>query len=69
MKPPNASELTRETLKQLTRNNILIQHECENLQKSIEAEDQQGIHKNTMEVRDCAFHIASAIKTLVLQFY
>ncbi|TDG47901.1 hypothetical protein AWZ03_005682 [Drosophila navojoa] len=67
--PPNASELTRETLKQLTRNNILIQHECENLQKSIEAEDQQGIHKNMLEVRDCAFHIASAIKTLVLQFY
>ncbi|KAM8714536.1 hypothetical protein ACLKA7_014630 [Drosophila subpalustris] len=67
--PPNASETTRETLKQLTRNNILIQHECENLQKSIEADDKQAIQKNTREVRDCAFHIASAIKTLVLQFY
>ncbi|EDW61754.2 ARF GTPase-activating protein Git [Drosophila virilis] len=67
--PPNASETTRETLKQLTRKNILIQHECENLQKSIEADDKQAIQKNTLEVRDCAFHIASAIKTLVLQFY
>ncbi|XP_064552157.1 ARF GTPase-activating protein Git [Drosophila montana] len=67
--PPNASETTRETLKQLTRKNILIQHECENLQKSIEADDKQAIQKNSLEVRDCAFHIASAIKTLVLQFY
>ncbi|KAH8369853.1 hypothetical protein KR093_001121 [Drosophila rubida] len=67
--PPNASETTRETLKQLTRKNILIQHECENLQKSIEADDKQAIQTNTLEVRDCAFHIASAIKTLVLQFY
>ncbi|XP_068147230.1 ARF GTPase-activating protein Git [Drosophila tropicalis] len=67
--PPNASEATRETLKQLTRHNILIQHECENLQKSIETDDKLGIQKNTLEVRDCAFHIASAIKTLVLQFY
>ncbi|XP_060660984.1 ARF GTPase-activating protein Git [Drosophila nasuta] len=67
--PPNASETTRETLKQLTRKNILIQHECETLQKSIEADDKQAIQTNTLEVRDCAFHIASAIKTLVLQFY
>ncbi|XP_001361748.3 ARF GTPase-activating protein GIT2 [Drosophila pseudoobscura] len=67
--PPNTSEKTRETLKQLTRHNILIQHECENLQKAIEADDKQAIQKNTLEVRDCAFHIASAIKTLVLQFY
>ncbi|XP_017054124.1 ARF GTPase-activating protein Git [Drosophila ficusphila] len=67
--PPNASELTRETLKLLTRQNILIQHECESLQKAIEADDKQAIQKNTLEVRDCAFHIASAIKTLVLQFY
>ncbi|XP_017133129.1 ARF GTPase-activating protein GIT2 [Drosophila elegans] len=67
--PPNASDPTRETLKLLTRQNILIQHECENLQKAIEADDKQAIQKNTLEVRDCAFHIASAIKTLVLQFY
>ncbi|XP_022226846.2 ARF GTPase-activating protein GIT2 [Drosophila obscura] len=67
--PQNTSEKTRETLKQLTRQNILIQHECENLQKAIEADDKQAIQKNTLEVRDCAFHIASAIKTLVLQFY
>ncbi|KAH8252636.1 hypothetical protein KR032_000967 [Drosophila birchii] len=67
--PPNASETTRETLKQLTRHKILIQHECENLQKAIETDDKQAIQKNTLEVRDCAFHIASAIKTLVLQFY
>ncbi|XP_017106668.2 ARF GTPase-activating protein Git [Drosophila bipectinata] len=67
--PPNASETTRETLKQLTRQNIMIQHECESLQKAIEADDKQAIQKNTLEVRDCAFHIASAIKTLVLQFY
>lgn len=67
--PPNASDPSRETLKLLTRQNILIQHECENLQKAIEADDKQAIQKNTLEVRDCAFHIASAIKTLVLQFY
>ncbi|XP_017077432.1 ARF GTPase-activating protein GIT2 [Drosophila eugracilis] len=67
--PSNASDTTRETLKLLTRQNILIQHECENLQKAIEADDKQAIQKNTLEVRDCAFHIASAIKTLVLQFY
>ncbi|XP_039480502.1 ARF GTPase-activating protein Git [Drosophila santomea] len=67
--PPNASDPTRETLKLLTRQNILIQHECENLQKAIESDDKQAIQKNTLEVRDCAFHIASAIKTLVLQFY
>ncbi|XP_030379511.1 ARF GTPase-activating protein GIT2 [Scaptodrosophila lebanonensis] len=67
--PPNANETTRETLKLLTRHNILIQHECENLQKSIEADDKTAILKNTVEVRNSAFHIASGIKTLVLQFY
>ncbi|EDX06521.1 GD25964 [Drosophila simulans] len=67
--PPNPNDPSRETLKLLTRQNILIQHECENLQKAIEADDKQAIQKNTLEVRDCAFHIASAIKTLVLQFY
>ncbi|KAH8280566.1 hypothetical protein KR018_010269 [Drosophila ironensis] len=67
--PPNASETTRETLKQLTRQNIMIQHQCEGLQTALEADDEEGIRKNTLEVRDCAFHIASAIKTLVLQFY
>ncbi|ALC40620.1 Git [Drosophila busckii] len=67
--PANASDTIRETLKQLTRHNILIQHECSNLQKSIEADDKQAIQNNTLEVRDCAFHIASAIRTLVMQFY
>ncbi|XP_002033276.2 ARF GTPase-activating protein GIT2 [Drosophila sechellia] len=67
--PPNPNDPSRETLKLLTRQNILIQHECENLQKAIDADDKQAIQKNTLEVRDCAFHIASAIKTLVLQFY
>ncbi|KAH8401082.1 hypothetical protein KR009_002885 [Drosophila setifemur] len=67
--PPNASDITRETLKQLTRHNIMIQHECESLQKALESEDKQAIQKKTVEVRDCAYNIASAIKTLVLQFY
>lgn len=52
---------------QLTRNNILIQHSCENLRNSFDTNDKTAIEKYTKDVRECAYYIASATKTLVLQ--
>lgn len=59
--------LIRETLLQLNRNNMRIQHNCENLRNSYETEDQTAIAKYTKDVRESAYYIASATKTLVLQ--
>lgn len=63
----NCNETIRETLMQLTRNNILIQHSCENLRNSFDTNDKTAIEKYTKDVRECAYYIASATKTLVLQ--
>ncbi|XP_005188401.1 ARF GTPase-activating protein Git [Musca domestica] len=65
--PANCNETIRETLMQLTRNNILIQHSCENLRNSLETDDKTAIAKYYKDVRECAYYIASATKTLVLQ--
>ncbi|XP_075168495.1 ARF GTPase-activating protein GIT1 [Haematobia irritans] len=65
--PANCNETIRETLMQLTRNNILIQHSCENLRNSLETDDKTAITKYYKDVRECAYYIASATKTLVLQ--
>ncbi|XP_061390674.1 ARF GTPase-activating protein Git-like [Musca vetustissima] len=65
--PANCNETIRETLMQLTRNNILIQHSCENLRNSMETDDKTAIAKYYKDVRECAYYIASATKTLVLQ--
>ncbi|XP_065367730.1 ARF GTPase-activating protein Git [Calliphora vicina] len=65
--PNNCNETIRETLMQLTRNNILIQHSCENLRNSFDTNDKAAIEKYTKDVRECAYYIASATKTLVLQ--
>ncbi|KAM7343301.1 ARF GTPase-activating protein GIT1 [Cochliomyia hominivorax] len=65
--PNNCNETIRETLMQLTRNNILIQHSCENLRNSFDTNDKTAIEKYTKDVRECAYYIASATKTLVLQ--
>ncbi|XP_059225180.1 ARF GTPase-activating protein Git [Stomoxys calcitrans] len=65
--PANCNETIRETLMQLTRNNILIQHSCENLRNSLQKDDKTAITKYFKDVRECAYYIASATKTLVLQ--
>lgn len=52
---------------QLNRNNILIQHSCENLRSALDTDDTAAIDKYTKDVRECAYYIASATKTLVLQ--
>lgn len=59
--------LIRDTLLQLNRNNMQIQHNCENLRKAHETEDQTAVAKYTKDVRETAYYIASATKTLVLQ--
>ncbi|XP_014095719.1 ARF GTPase-activating protein Git [Bactrocera oleae] len=64
----NYNETIRDMLKTLTRYNILIPHECENLQKSYALEDKTAIEKYNHEVRECAYYIVSAMKTLVMQF-
>lgn len=66
--PQNCNELIKGAIKQLNLYTGLIQHECENLQKSISTDDTPAIDAFMQEVRDCALHIASATKTLVMQF-
>ncbi|XP_054736680.1 ARF GTPase-activating protein Git [Anastrepha obliqua] len=66
--PSNYNETIRDMLKTLTRYNILIPHECENLQKSYSLDDKAAIEKYNHEVRECAYYIVSAMKTLVMQF-
>ncbi|XP_036332090.1 ARF GTPase-activating protein GIT2 isoform X1 [Rhagoletis pomonella] len=66
--PSNYNETIRDMLKTLTRYNILIPHECENLQKSYTLDDKSAIEKYNHEVRECAYYIVSAMKTLVMQF-
>ncbi|XP_067633042.1 ARF GTPase-activating protein Git isoform X2 [Eurosta solidaginis] len=66
--PSNYNETIRDMLKTLTRYNILIPHECENLQKSYTLVDNTAIEKYNHEVRECAYYIVSAMKTLVMQF-
>uniref|UniRef100_A0A1B0C0P3 Arf-GAP domain-containing protein n=1 Tax=Glossina palpalis gambiensis TaxID=67801 RepID=A0A1B0C0P3_9MUSC len=65
--PSNCNDIIRETLMQLNRNNILIQHSCENLRSALDTDDTAAVDKYTKDVRECAYYIASATKTLVLQ--
>uniref|UniRef100_A0A1A9X3Q2 Arf-GAP domain-containing protein n=1 Tax=Glossina brevipalpis TaxID=37001 RepID=A0A1A9X3Q2_9MUSC len=65
--PSNCNETIRETIMQLNRNNILIQRNCENLRNALDTDDKTAIDKYTKDVRECAYYIASATKTLVLQ--
>ncbi|XP_037942211.1 ARF GTPase-activating protein GIT2-like [Teleopsis dalmanni] len=62
----NCSATVNETLKSLTHYNVLLQRECENLQKSFDSEDKTAAEKCGKEVRECAYFIAKAVKTLVV---
>lgn len=62
------NEAIKNAIKQLNLYIGLIQRECENLEKSIANEDAPAKEAFRQQVRDCALNIASATKTLVLQF-
>ncbi|CAD7014714.1 ARF GTPase-activating protein GIT2 [Ceratitis capitata] len=66
--PSNYNETIRDMLKTLTRYNILMPHECENLLKSYTLDEKTAIDKYNNEVRECAYYIVSSMKTLVMQF-
>ncbi|XP_055371137.1 ARF GTPase-activating protein Git-like [Condylostylus longicornis] len=64
----NCNETISVAIKQLNVYTSLMQKECENLAKSIQTSDNPAIEAFIQEVRDCALHLASATKTLVIQF-
>jgi G protein-coupled receptor kinase interacting protein 2 len=69
--PPTLSaeyEVLKGALQQLTINTASIQTECVNLHRALSAETPTNIEVHLQAVRNCAYNLAKATKTLVTQF-
>lgn len=61
-------EVLRGALRQLNMNTNSIQNECTNLQRALNTENPTNIEVHLQQVRNCAYNLAKATKTLVTQF-
>lgn len=67
--PSNMTDdVLKTALRQLTSNTSAIQSECTNLQRALTAENPANIEIYLQQVRNCAYNLAKATKTLVTQF-
>lgn len=64
---PEYEEL-KSALQQLTINTASIQTECANLHRALSADTPTNIQVHLQAVRNCAYNLAKATKTLVTQF-
>lgn len=63
-----ADETVRNALKQLNTNTSVLQTECSGLQHALLMDNQEKSDIYMQEVRNCAYYLASATKTLVTKF-
>jgi G protein-coupled receptor kinase interactor 2 len=63
-----ADDVLKGALRQLNVNTSAIQAECTNLQRAIASENATNIELYLQSVRNCAYNLAKATKTLVTQF-
>ncbi|KAG5678630.1 hypothetical protein PVAND_008286 [Polypedilum vanderplanki] len=61
-------EILRSALRNLNVNTTAIQNECANLQRALNSENPTNIDVHLQQVRNCAYNLAKATKTLVTQF-
>jgi G protein-coupled receptor kinase interactor 2 len=61
-------EVLKNALRQLNTNTSAIQAECTNLQRALSTENPTNIELYLQQVRNCAYNLAKATKTLVTQF-
>ena len=61
-------EVLKNALRQLNYNTSAIQAECTNLQRALSTENPTNIELYLQQVRNCAYNLAKATKTLVTQF-
>lgn len=67
--PPNITEDTiKNALKQLNTNTNQLQAECSGLQHALATENKEISDMYLQEVRNCAYYLAVATKTLVTKF-
>jgi G protein-coupled receptor kinase interactor 2 len=61
-------DVLKNALRQLNFNTNAIQAECTNLQRALSTENPANIELYLQQVRNCAYNLAKATKTLVTQF-
>lgn len=61
-------DVLKNALRQLNQNTSAIQAECTNLQRALSTENPANIELYLQQVRNCAYNLAKATKTLVTQF-
>lgn len=61
-------EVLKQALRQLNLNTNAIQAECTNLQRALNIENPANVELHLQQVRNCAYNLAKATKTLVTQF-
>ncbi|CAO1324458.1 unnamed protein product [Diamesa tonsa] len=61
-------EVLKNALKQLNINTSLIQTECTSLQRALSSDNSTNVELYLQQVRNCAYNLAKATKTLVTQF-
>jgi G protein-coupled receptor kinase interactor 2 len=69
--PSNLSdeyEILKNALRQLNANTAAIQTECANLQRALSLDGPSNVEVHLQAVRNCAYNLAKATKTLVTQF-
>lgn len=69
--PSNLSdeyEILKNALRQLKANTTAIQTECANLQRALSIDGPSNVEIHLQAVRNCAYNLAKATKTLVTQF-
>lgn len=66
--PSPTDDILKNALRQLNLNTNAIQAECTNLHRSLNSENPQNVELYLQQVRNCAYNLAKATKTLVTQF-
>lgn len=61
-------DVLKNALRQLNHNTSAIQAECTNLQRALSTDNPTNIELHLQQVRNCAYNLAKATKTLVTQF-
>jgi G protein-coupled receptor kinase interactor 2 len=61
-------EILKNALRQLNVNTTAIQTECANLQRALTLDGPSNVEVHLQAVRNCAYNLAKATKTLVTQF-
>lgn len=61
-------EIIKNALRQLNLNTTAIQAECTSLQHALSSDTSASVEGHLQQVRNCAYNLAKATKTLVTQF-